>query len=56
VRLLNGVNINGTGELIKFLNIVGKLKGTRKIMGFGNFKTDSEVAKKFNLVIEDGFF
>jgi len=25
-------------------------------MGFGNFKTDSEVAKKFNLVIEDGFF
>jgi hypothetical protein len=24
-------------------------------MEFGNFKTDSEVAKKFNLVIEDGF-
>ena len=25
-------------------------------MGFGNFKTDSEVAKKFNLIIKDDFF
>jgi hypothetical protein len=25
-------------------------------MGFGNFKTDAEVAEKFNLIIKEGFF
>jgi len=25
-------------------------------MGFGNFKTDADVAEKFNLIIREGFF